>query len=183
MEADDDVRLYGISINDFVFRPLCSQSSPTGGAHLQSSASALLARLASLLRRFRPDSAEASKLPQPSTYSGLHPRMLFNRLASLIHHSPLENDAQNELQQPSTSSRLDIHALLAPHSQLDEGTEPHPATPPSSRPDTLMDLLSSLFQSQPHASEEIELSQSTMHSHVVEVPAMRDREVYLSLVN
>ncbi|KAG2338249.1 WD40 repeat-like protein [Suillus weaverae] len=73
-------------------------SSPTGDAHPHSSASALLVRLASLLHRFRPNNHDANEIPQPSTLSGLHPRVLFARLSSLIHCSPPENDASNELQ-------------------------------------------------------------------------------------
>ncbi|KAG1844638.1 WD40-repeat-containing domain protein [Suillus subalutaceus] len=160
-------------------------SSPTGGAHPHSSASALLARLASLPRRFRLNNAEATGLPQPPMPSTLHPRVLLGHLSSLFHRSPLENDGANEPQPPSTPSGLDLHALLArlssllPRSRLstDEESESHPPTPSGSRPDALMDLLSSLFRSQPRTSEEIELSQRTMHPHVVEVPAMRDREV------
>ncbi|KAG1870887.1 hypothetical protein F4604DRAFT_1771268 [Suillus subluteus] len=49
--------------------------------------------------------------------------------------------------------------------------------PSRSRPDALISRLSSLFRSQPHTNEEIELTQRTMHPHVVEVPAMRDKEV------
>ncbi|KAG2034648.1 hypothetical protein BDR03DRAFT_1093644 [Suillus americanus] len=87
-------------------------------------------------------------------------------------------------------SRLDPHALLARLSSLftrsrlntNEEAEPHPITPSSSRPDALISWLSSVLRSQPHTNEEIELTQRTMHSHVVEVPAMRDREECLSLV-
>ncbi|KAG1884181.1 WD40-repeat-containing domain protein [Suillus subluteus] len=166
MEADDD-------------------SSPTDGAHPHSSASALLARLASLLRRFQPNNAEATGLPQPPTPSVLRPRVLLSHLSSLFHRSPLENDGANEPQPPSTPSGLDLHALLArmslllPRSRLstDEETKPHPTTPSGSRPDALMDLLSSLFRTQPRTNEEFELPQRLMNPHVVEVPAMRDREV------
>ncbi|KAG1822416.1 uncharacterized protein BJ212DRAFT_1327691 [Suillus subaureus] len=165
MEADDD-------------------SSPTGGAHPHSSAIALFARLASL-HRFRPNNAEATGLLQPPTPSMLHPRVLLGHLSSLFHHSPPQNDEGNEPQQPSTLSRLDLHALLARLSSLlsrsrlntDEEIEPHPTTHLGSHSDVLMDLLSSLFRSQPRTSEEIELPQRPMHPHVVEVPAMRDREV------
>ncbi|KAG2343243.1 WD40 repeat-like protein [Suillus weaverae] len=73
-------------------------SYPMSGVHPRFSASALLARLSSLFCRFRP---EATELPQHSTPSGLHPRVLFARLSSLIHHFPPENDAPNELHQPS----------------------------------------------------------------------------------
>ncbi|KAG2343321.1 hypothetical protein BDR05DRAFT_310617 [Suillus weaverae] len=166
MEADDD-------------------SSPMGDAHPHSSASALLARLASLLHRFRPNNHDANKLPQPPTLSGLHPRVLLARLSSLIHSSPPENDAPNELQQPSTPSRFDPHALFARLSSLlprsrrntDEEIDPHPTTPSGSRPDALMNILSSLFRSQPHTNEEIELPQRASCPRVVEVAPMRDREV------
>ncbi|KAG1884180.1 hypothetical protein F4604DRAFT_241738 [Suillus subluteus] len=164
MEADDD-------------------SSQTGGTHPHSSPSALLTRLASLLHRFRPNNAEATGLPQPPTPSMLHPRVLLGHLSSLFHRSLPKNDEENEPQQPSTPSGLDLHALFArlssllPRSRLDEETEPHPTTPSSSRPDALVDLLSSLFRAQHRTNEELELPQRTIHPHVVEVPAMRDREV------
>ncbi|KAG2038675.1 WD40-repeat-containing domain protein [Suillus americanus] len=156
-----------------------NDSSPTGGAHPHSHAGPLLARLASLLHRLRPDNAEANEPPQPPTLSGMHPRVLFARLSSLIHHSPPENGAPNE---PSTPSRLDLHALRARLSSLlpryrlntDEETESHPTTPLGSRPDALMDILSSLFRSQSHTNEEVELPR---RPHVVEVSPMRDREV------
>jgi hypothetical protein len=160
-------------------------SSPTSGAYLHSSSSALLARLSLLLHRFRSNKAEATELPQPSTSSGLHPRVLFVRLFSLVHRSPPENDAATELQQASTPSRLGPHALLVrlsslwPRSRLDtdEETEPHPTTPSGSRPDALIDSLSSLFRSQSHTNEELQLSQYSRRPHVVEVAAVRDREV------
>jgi hypothetical protein len=171
-------------------RPLCSQFPVSGGAHPHSSASAFLARLASLLHRFRPDNVDANEPSQPLTLSGLHLRVLFARLSSLIHRSPPQNDAPNELQQPSTSSRLDLHTLLARLSSLltrsrlntDEETEPQPTSPSGSRPDALINLLSSLFRSQPHTSEETELSQRVSCLRVVDVAAMRDREVCLFLV-
>ncbi|KAG1764101.1 hypothetical protein EDD22DRAFT_951853 [Suillus occidentalis] len=144
-------------------------SSPTGGAHPHFSASALFVRLASLLRSFRPDNADANELSQTPMLSGLYPRVLFTRLSSLIHRSPPQNDASNELQQPSTPSRIHLHALLArisslsPHSQLNtEETELRTVTPSRSRPDT---------------NEEIELSQCAMRPHVIDVAPMRDREV------
>jgi hypothetical protein len=176
-----------ITINESVFRPLCSQSSQTGGTHPHSS-NALLTRLASLLHHFRPNNAEATELPQSITPSVLHPRVLLGHLTSLFHRSPPQNDEANEPQQPSTPSGSDIHALFArlsslfPGSRLDEGTEPHPPTPLSSGSDALIDILSSLFRTQRRTSEEIELPQRPIHPHVVEVPAMRDREVCLSLV-
>ncbi|KAG2134537.1 WD40-repeat-containing domain protein [Suillus clintonianus] len=130
--------------------------SQTGGAHPHSYASALLARLSSLLYRFRHDNDEATEFPQPPTPSRLHLHVLLARLSSLIHRSPPEineNDAAGELQPPSTPSRLDPHALLArlssllPRSRLntEEETEPHPTTHSGSRSSTLIDRLSSLF--------------------------------------
>ncbi|KAG1879121.1 hypothetical protein F4604DRAFT_555363 [Suillus subluteus] len=155
-----------------------------GGAHSHSSASTLLARLALLRRRFRPNNTEATELPQPSTPSGLHSHVIFARLSSLIHRSPPENDASNEFQQPSTPSRLGLHALLAslpslwPHSPLntDGEIEPHPTTSSGPRPDALIDLLSSLIRSRPHTNEDIEHSQCPRRPRVVEVAAMRDRQ-------
>ncbi|KAG2758289.1 hypothetical protein P692DRAFT_201799301, partial [Suillus brevipes Sb2] len=159
-------------------------SRTDGAAHPHSSASALFARLASLLHRFRSDNADANEPSQPPTLLGLHLRVLFARLSSLIHRSPAENDAPNELQQPSTPSRLDLHAIftrlssLFLHSQLNtEETESHTVTPSLSRPDAVMTLLSSLFRSQHHTNEEIELSQRATRLHVVDVAPMRDREV------
>ncbi|KAG1838017.1 WD40-repeat-containing domain protein [Suillus subalutaceus] len=137
-------------------------SSPTGSTHPHSSATPLLVRIFLLLNRFRFNKAEVTELPQPSTPSGLHLRVLFARLFSLVHRSPPENDAATELQQSSTPSQLDPHVLLIRLSSLwprhrlntDEETEPHPMTP-----------------------SEIELSQYTRRPHVVEVAAVRDREV------
>ncbi|KAG1822482.1 uncharacterized protein BJ212DRAFT_805536 [Suillus subaureus] len=157
-------------------------SCPTGGAHPHSSANALLTRLASLFHRFQPDNAETNELPQPPTLSRLHPCVLFAHLSSLIHGSPPENDATNE---PTTPSRLDLHTLLARLSSLlpqsrpnsNEETESHPTTSLGSRPDALIDILSSLFRSQPHINEEIELLQRASCPHVVDVAPMRDREV------
>ncbi|KAG2038630.1 WD40-repeat-containing domain protein [Suillus americanus] len=160
-------------------------SLPMGNDHPHSSASTLLARLSSLLHRFRPNNADATELPQPSTPSGLHPLVMFSRLSSLIHRSPPENDASNELQPHSTPSRLlDLRALLAglsslwPHSRLntDGEIQPHPTTHSGSRSDALIDRLSSLFRPQPHTNEEIQLSQYSRDPHVVEVAAMRDRQ-------
>ncbi|KAG1762372.1 hypothetical protein EDD22DRAFT_583388 [Suillus occidentalis] len=174
MEADDD-------------------SSPTGNAHPQSSASALLARLASLIHRFRlgSDNADANELLQTPTPSGLHPRVLFARLSSLIRRSPTPANAPNELQQPSTPLQLDLHVLLTrlssllPRSRLntDEETEAHHTTPSSSRPDAIIDRLFSIFRSQPHTNENIELLQHSTRLHVVEVAPMRDREVCISSVS
>ncbi|KAG1867701.1 hypothetical protein F4604DRAFT_1682489 [Suillus subluteus] len=48
--------------------------------------------------------------------------------------------------------------------------------PLSSRPDALISRLSSLFRSQPHTTEEIELTQRQSSPRVVEVAAVRDRQ-------
>ncbi|KAG1837550.1 hypothetical protein DFJ58DRAFT_846396 [Suillus subalutaceus] len=48
--------------------------------------------------------------------------------------------------------------------------------PLSSRPDALISRLSSLFRSQPHTTEEIELTQCQSSPRVVEVAAVRDRQ-------
>jgi hypothetical protein len=117
-----------------------------GGAHPHSSVNALLARLSSLLHRFRPDNGESIKLPQPSSPSMFHPHALLTRLSSLLHRSPPENATPDELQQPSTPSQLDPCVLLARlssllhHSRLntDEEAEPHPSTPLSSHPNALI---------------------------------------------
>lgn len=159
-------------------------SSPTSNAHPHSSANAPSGRLASLLRRFRPQN-ETDELAQPPVRLGLHPRMLLARLASLVPRSPPENDASNELQQPSAPSRLDPHAFLArlsslfPRSRLntDEETDRHPTTPAASYPDAIINVLFSVFRSQSHINKEIELSQCVMHPRVAEVAPMRDREV------
>ncbi|KAG2737277.1 hypothetical protein P692DRAFT_201875073 [Suillus brevipes Sb2] len=149
------------------WKPMSMCSSPMGSAHPQSSVNALLTRLSSLLHHFRPENGEAPELPQPSKSSVFHLHALLARFSSLIHSSPPENDAQDELQPPSMSSRSDPRVLLArlsslfPRSQLntDDEAEPRPTTPSSSRPDPLISRLSSLFRSQPHANEEIELTQ------------------------
>ncbi|KAG2737622.1 WD40 repeat-like protein, partial [Suillus brevipes Sb2] len=155
-----------------------------GGAHPHPSANALLARLASLLHRFRPDNGESTELPQPSRPSAFHIHALLARLSSLIHSSPPENDAPDELQQPSTPSRVDPRVLLARLSSFlhrsrlntDEEAEPHPTTPLNSRSDPLISRLTSFFRSQPHANEDIELAQRSSRPRVVEVAAVRDRQ-------
>jgi hypothetical protein len=165
-----------------------------GGAHLHSSVIALLARLSLLLYRFRPENGETTNLPPPSRPSKFHPHALLTRFLSLIHHSPPENDVPDDLQQPSMPSRLDPHVLLARLSSLflrsrlhtDEEAEPHSTTPLSSRPYALISQLSSLFRSQPQphtdSDEEIALSQRPSRPRVVEVAAVRDKQVYLYLV-
>ncbi|KAG2748056.1 hypothetical protein P692DRAFT_20936241, partial [Suillus brevipes Sb2] len=160
-------------------------SSPMGGAHPHPSANALLACLASLLHRFRPDNGESTELPQPSRPSAFHIHALLARLSSLIHSSPPENDTTGELQQPSTPSRVDPRVLLARLSSFlhrsrlntDEEAEPHPTTPLSSPSNPLISQLTSLFRSQPHANEDIELAQHPSRPRVVEVAAVRDRQV------
>jgi hypothetical protein len=169
---------------------LCSQSS-MGGAHPHSSVNALLARLSSLLHRFRPDNGESTQLPQPSKPSAFHIHALLARLSSLIHSSPSENDAPDELQQPSTPSRVGPRVFLARLSSFlhrsrlntDKEAESQSTTPLSSRPDALISRLSSLFRSQPHTDEEIELAQRPSRPRVVEVAAVRDKQVCLSLVH
>ncbi|KIK32777.1 hypothetical protein CY34DRAFT_18806 [Suillus luteus UH-Slu-Lm8-n1] len=65
-----------------------------------------------------------------------------------------------------------------PRSQLNtEETESHTVMPSRSRPDEVMDLLSSLFRFQHRTNEEIEPSQRAIRLHVVDVAPMRDREV------
>ncbi|KIK36951.1 hypothetical protein CY34DRAFT_16044 [Suillus luteus UH-Slu-Lm8-n1] len=49
--------------------------------------------------------------------------------------------------------------------------------PSSSRPDAVMNLLSSLFHSQHPTNDKIEFSQRAMRRHAVEVAPMWDREV------
>jgi hypothetical protein len=163
-----------------------------GGAHLHSSVIALLARLSLLLYRFRPENGETTDRPQPSRPSAFRSHALLARFLSLIHHSPPENDVPDDLQQPSIPLRLNLHILLArlsslfPRSRLttDEEAEPHPTTPLSSRPYALISRLSSLFRSQPHtnSNEEIALSQCPSRPRVVEVAAVRDKQVCLYLV-
>ncbi|KAG1749266.1 hypothetical protein EDB19DRAFT_181104 [Suillus lakei] len=114
-----------------------------------------------------------------------HPHELLARLSRLVHRSRPENDEANE--ESSTPSRLDPHVLLTrlstlwsrPQARLDADKEigPHPTTPLGSRPDAFISRLSSLFRSQPHANEEVELSECSRRPHVVEVATMRDREV------
>jgi hypothetical protein len=187
MGVNDDVR-HQRFCSLVLFLILCSQPSTTSGAFPHSSASALLARLASLLHHFRPDSADANEPLQPRTLSGLHLRELFARLSPLIRRSLPEYDAPKKLQQPSTSSRL--HVILArlsslsPRSQLHtEDTKPHTVTPSRLRPNALKDILSSRFRSHHHTNQDIQLSQYTTRLHVVEVAPMRGREVCIILVS
>ncbi|KAG2343269.1 WD40 repeat-like protein [Suillus weaverae] len=158
--------------------------SPTHGAHPHSSTRALLGRLFSLLHRSRPDSDKP--IEQPSRPSRFHPHAFIARLSSFIHRSSPKNDAPNELQQPPTSSRSHSHALLARLLSLlrsrpnaDEEIQVHSSVPSSSRadPDALISRLSSLFRLRPHTNEELELQARPRCLHVVEVVAMRDREV------
>ncbi|KAG1890691.1 WD40-repeat-containing domain protein [Suillus fuscotomentosus] len=141
------------------------QSSPMDDLRPHSSANAFLARLLSLLHRFRPDNDGTTELPQPSRPLAVHLRTLLARLSSLIHRFSPESDAPNELQQPSTPSRLDPHVLLARLSSLfsrsrlstDEEGEHHLTLPTSSHSDArLIGRLSLFFRSQPHTNEEAE---------------------------
>ncbi|KAG2055270.1 hypothetical protein BDR06DRAFT_1020476 [Suillus hirtellus] len=138
-------------------------SSPMGGAHPHSSVNALFARLSSHLHRFRPQSSEANELLQTSRPSAFCPHALLARLSSLIYRFCSETDAPDELQQSSIPSRLEAKS--------------HPTTSFSSRPDASISWLSSFFRSQPRTEDQLELSQGTMHSHAVKVPAMQDKEV------
>ncbi|KAG2753745.1 hypothetical protein P692DRAFT_201784823, partial [Suillus brevipes Sb2] len=159
-------------------------NSSIGGAHPHSSINALLARLSSLLHRFRPDNGESTEFPQPSRHLAFHIHALLARLSALIHRSPPETDAADELQQPSTPSRVDPRVLLARLSSFlhrsrlntDDEAESHHTTPLSSRSDPLITRLSSLFRSQPHTNEEIELAQRPSRPRVVDVAAVRDRQ-------
>ncbi|KIK45778.1 hypothetical protein CY34DRAFT_496410 [Suillus luteus UH-Slu-Lm8-n1] len=127
------------------------------GAHPHSSVNVLLARLSSLLHRFRPNNGESNEPPQPSRPSVFHIHALLARLSALIHSSPSENGAPNELQQPSTPLRVDPH----------KEAESHPTPPLSSRPDALITRLSSLFRSQP---------QRPSRPRVIDVAAVRDKQ-------
>ncbi|KAG1755330.1 hypothetical protein EDD22DRAFT_227499 [Suillus occidentalis] len=163
----------------------CSQSSPIGSTDYHSSVNALLARFSSLLHRFRPKNDTAAEPPQPPRSSAFHLYAPLARLPSLIHRSPPENDAQDELQPPSRSSQPDPRVLLArlsslsPRSRLntEEEAETHLTTHLSSCLDALISRLSSLFHSQPHTNEKIELTQRLSRPRVVEVAAVRDRQV------
>ncbi|KAG1759779.1 hypothetical protein EDD22DRAFT_124337 [Suillus occidentalis] len=161
-----------------------SQSSPIGSTDYHSSVNALLARFSSLLHRFRPKNDTAAEPPQPPRSSAFHLYAPLARLPSLIHRSPPENDAQDELQPPSRSSQPDPRVLLArlsslsPRSRLntEEEAETHLTTHLSSCSDALISRLSSLFHSQPHTNEKIELTQRLSRPRVVEVAAVRDRQ-------
>ncbi|KAG2753741.1 hypothetical protein P692DRAFT_20226192 [Suillus brevipes Sb2] len=158
--------------------------SSMGGPHPHSTVNALLARLSSLFHRFRPENDESTELPQPSRDLAFHIHALLARLSALIHRSPPETDAPDELQQPSTHLRVDPRVLLARLSSFlhrsrldtDEEAESYHTMPSSSRSDALITRLSSLFRSQPHTNEEIELAQRTSRPCVVDVAAVRDRQ-------
>ncbi|KAG1734365.1 hypothetical protein EDD22DRAFT_852510 [Suillus occidentalis] len=100
---------------------------------------------------------------------------------TLIPLSPSENDAPDELQQPL---QVDPRVLLARLSSFlhrsrlntDEEAEPHPTMPLSSHPYVLISRLMSLFRSQPHNSEDIELMQRPSSPRIVEVAAVRDKK-------
>ncbi|KAG2039696.1 WD40-repeat-containing domain protein [Suillus americanus] len=153
-----------------------------------SRAGALLGRFSSLLHRSRPNQAiETQQAPVPSE-SRSH--ALLNRLSSLLRSpSNTNTDEISELPQSLMLSRSSpkvlghLSSLLhAPQHYIDETTESK--MPSGSRPSALISRLSSLFRSPPNADEEIELrhcpgptTSSYCSPHVVDVAAMRDREV------
>ncbi|KIK38129.1 hypothetical protein CY34DRAFT_809668 [Suillus luteus UH-Slu-Lm8-n1] len=165
------------------------QHSRPSGIHLN----ALFNRLTSLTHRTPPDNDAPDEPQQPSTSSQLDPhideeaqlpqhsrpsvahlRALLSRLTSLTHRTPPDNDALDEPQQPSTSSRLDPRVLASrlfshfPRSRLGTDAEEAEADPTTSSPRPgITDRLSSLFRSQPHMDEEIELPERPNHPRVV----------------
>ncbi|KAG1721084.1 WD40-repeat-containing domain protein [Suillus lakei] len=176
------------------FPPLLRRSRPSETLETQhpavSRSHALLNHLSSLLHRSRPN--EVIEIQQSPVPSGSRSRALLNRLSSLLHSSQ-NADEISEHPQPPMLSRLRPQVLLGhlssllPRSRLhtDEVNELQQSqTPSGSRPGALIGLLSSLFRSPPNANEGIELQQwprqitsSHCSPQVVEVPAMRDREV------
>ncbi|KAG1735976.1 hypothetical protein EDB19DRAFT_2040432 [Suillus lakei] len=179
------------------FPPLLRRSRPNETLETQhlavsseSRSHALLNHLSSLLHRSRPnETIETQQSPVPSE-SRSH--ALLNRLSSLLHSSQ-NTDEISEHPQPPMLSRLRPQVLLGHLSSLLPRSRLHTSevnelqqsqTPSGSRPGALIGLLSSLFRSPPNANEGIELQQwprQSTSSHcsprVVEVPAMRDREV------
>jgi hypothetical protein len=157
----------------------------------------LLTQFSSFLHRFRCIQTIETQHPQVPSQSRL--RVLLNRLCS-----PLNTGAGeiSELPQPPMLSRFRPQSLghlssLLPRPRLytNETIEPQRSQLPSprafseSRPGALIGRLSSLFRSPPNANEAIELQHSPgqatfshRSSHVVNVSAMRDREVCLSCV-
>ncbi|KAG2738228.1 WD40 repeat-like protein [Suillus brevipes Sb2] len=118
--------------------------------------------LHALLNRFRSPpnigTDETSQHPKPPMLSRLRPQVLFGHLSSLLPRPQLHTDEAIETQRSQTPS------------------EP--------RPVALIGRLSSLFRSSPNVDEAIELQHgpgqatfSHRSSHVVDVSAMRDREV------
>ncbi|KAG2745921.1 hypothetical protein P692DRAFT_20740990, partial [Suillus brevipes Sb2] len=161
-------------------------SSAIPGAHAKFSA--LLRRFRSLLHRSRHNQTIETQHPLVPSESLLH--ALLNRIRSLPNFG---TDEISDLPQPPILSRFRPQVLLGhlssllPRPQLhtDEATEPQRSqTPSESRPGALIGRLSSLFRSTPNADEAIELQHSPepatfshRSSHVVNVSAMRDREV------
>ncbi|KAG2745936.1 hypothetical protein P692DRAFT_2062657 [Suillus brevipes Sb2] len=123
---------------------------------------ALLHRLSSLLRPSQNTGTdEIPESPQPSMFAGLNPQVLLGRLSSLLPRPQLYTDEETEFQRSHT--------------------------PLESPPGAFIGYLSSLFRSPPNANEAIELQHSPepttfphRSSHVVNVSAMRDREVRIS---
>ncbi|KAG1743547.1 hypothetical protein EDD22DRAFT_294016 [Suillus occidentalis] len=153
--------------------------------------SGLLGRFPSLLHRSRHNQTIETQHPPVPSESHLH--ALLNRLRSF---SNTGTDEISELPQPPMLSRFRPQLLLGhlssllPRPQLhtDDATEPQRSqTPSESRPGALIGRLSSLLRSPPNANEAIELQHSPGQamfshgsSHVVDVCAMRDREVRVS---
>jgi hypothetical protein len=160
--------------------------------------SVLPSRFPSFLHRFRHIQTIETQHPPAPSESRLH--MLLNRL-----HFPLNTgtDEISELLQPPMLSRFRPQVLLGHLSSLlprhklytHEAIEPQRSQSPSPRafseprPGALIGRLSSHSRSPPNASEAIELQhppgQATFShhsSHVVNISAMRDREVRLSCV-
>lgn len=164
-----------------------SPSSAIPGVHAKFSA--LLGRFPSLLHRSQHNQMIETLHPPVPSESRLH--ALLHRLRSLPN---IGTDEISELPQPPMISRFRPQVLLSHLSSLlprpqfyaDGATEPQRSqTPSESRPGALISRLSSLFRSAPNADEAIELQQHSPEPatfphrspHVVDVSAMRDREV------
>jgi hypothetical protein len=129
--------------------------------------------------------------------SRFRPQVLLSHLSLLLPRPQLYNDEATEPQRSQTPSESHPGALIGHLSSLfrsasnaDEATEPQRSqTPSESRPGALIGRLSSLSRSAPNVDEAIELQHclepatfSHRSSHVVNVSAMRDREVRLSCI-
>ncbi|KIK35344.1 hypothetical protein CY34DRAFT_812241 [Suillus luteus UH-Slu-Lm8-n1] len=150
--------------------------------------SAVLGHFPSLLHRSRHNQTIETRHPPVPSESRLH--ALLHHLRSLPNTGTEEI---SELPQPPMISRFRPQVLLGhlsslfsrPQLHTDETIEPQRSqTPSESRPVALIGRLSSLFRPPPNANEAIELQHSPepatfsyRSSHVVDVSAMRDREV------